>query len=70
MNYDLHVGSILGLPGKILAFFGALIGASLPVTGFLVWWGKRKKKKKPVAQKASQPKIASIKVAQQETVSL
>ncbi|MBZ4188072.1 PepSY-associated TM helix domain-containing protein [Niabella beijingensis] len=55
MNYDLHVGSILGLPGKILAFFGALIGASLPVTGFLVWWGKRKKKpvaiKLPVAAK-------------------
>lgn len=44
MNYDIHVGSILGLPGKIMAFFAALIGASLPVTGFLVWWGKRKKK--------------------------
>ncbi|MEI6950150.1 PepSY-associated TM helix domain-containing protein [Paraflavisolibacter sp. H34] len=46
MNYDIHVGSILGLPGKILAFFAALVGASLPVTGFLVWWGKRKKKPK------------------------
>jgi uncharacterized iron-regulated membrane protein len=61
MNYDIHVGSILGLPGKILAFFGALIGASLPVTGFLVWWGRKKKSKKgtvarkPQAAKASQP---------------
>lgn len=44
MNYDIHVGSILGFPGKMLAFFGSLIGASLPVTGFLIWWGKRRKK--------------------------
>lgn len=47
MNFDIHVGSILGLPGKILAFFAALIGASLPVTGVIIWLGKRKKKKKP-----------------------
>lgn len=49
MNYDIHVGSILGLPGKFIAFFAALTGASLPVTGFLVWWGKRKKKSKKKA---------------------
>jgi len=42
MNYDIHVGSILGLPGKVLAFFISLICASLPITGFLVWWNKRK----------------------------
>lgn len=45
MNYDIHVGQIWGLPGKILAFFASLIVASLPVTGFLVWWGRRNKKK-------------------------
>jgi len=44
MNYDIHIGSILGLPDKILAFFASLIGASLPITGFLIWWGKRNKK--------------------------
>ncbi|HVZ24749.1 MAG TPA: PepSY-associated TM helix domain-containing protein [Sediminibacterium sp.] len=43
MNYDIHVGAILGLPGKILAFCGSLIAASLPVTGFLLWRGRRKK---------------------------
>lgn len=42
MNYDMHVGAVLGLPGKLLAFFASLIAASLPVTGFLVWWGRRK----------------------------
>ncbi|MDQ0109455.1 putative iron-regulated membrane protein [Chitinophaga terrae (ex Kim and Jung 2007)] len=49
MNYDIHVGSILGLPGKFLAFFASLIGATLPVTGFIIWWGKGRKKKKPAA---------------------
>jgi uncharacterized iron-regulated membrane protein len=45
MNYDIHVGQILGLPGKIIAFLASLICASLPITGFIVWWGKRNKSK-------------------------
>jgi uncharacterized iron-regulated membrane protein len=45
MNYDIHVGQILGLTGKIIAFLVSLICASLPVTGFIVWLGKRKKPK-------------------------
>jgi uncharacterized iron-regulated membrane protein len=46
MNYDIHVGQIAGLPGKIIAFIASLISASLPVTGFIIWLGKRKKKPK------------------------
>jgi len=46
MNYDIHTGAVLGLPGKILAFFASLIIASLPVTGFIIWWGKKRKKRK------------------------
>lgn len=46
MNYDLHTGAIWGLPGKILMFFASLIAASLPVTGFWIWWGRNHKKKK------------------------
>lgn len=53
MNYDIHVGSILGFPGKVLAFLSSLIGASLPVTGFLVWWGKRNKKDKKKTPKTA-----------------
>jgi uncharacterized iron-regulated membrane protein len=45
MNYDIHVGAILGLPGKILAFFASLLCASLPVTGIYIWWGRRNKKR-------------------------
>lgn len=44
-NYDIHVGSILGIWGKILAFIGSLACASLPVTGFLVWYGRKVKTK-------------------------
>ncbi|BAV05068.1 Uncharacterized iron-regulated membrane protein [Filimonas lacunae] len=43
MNYDIHVGAIAGLPGKILAFIASLIAASLPVTGVMLWWGRRNK---------------------------
>ena len=46
MNYDIHVGQIAGLPGKIIAFLASLICASLPITGFIIWLGKRKKKPK------------------------
>ncbi|SMB85445.1 PepSY-associated TM helix domain protein [Hymenobacter roseosalivarius DSM 11622] len=45
-NYDIHTGQILGLGGKIVAFLVSLISASLPVTGTLVWWGRRNKPKK------------------------
>jgi uncharacterized iron-regulated membrane protein len=44
MNYDIHIGAIGGLVTKILAFCASLIAASLPVTGFLIWRGRRKKK--------------------------
>lgn len=44
MNYDIHVGAVLGLPGKVLAFFASLVAASLPVTGLYIWWGRRRKK--------------------------
>ena len=47
MNYDIHVGAILGLTGKIIAFFASLIAASLPITGIIIWLGKKKKSKKP-----------------------
>ncbi len=43
MNYDIHVGAIGGLAGKILAFLASALIASLPLTGFLIWWGRRKR---------------------------
>ncbi|MET4142806.1 putative iron-regulated membrane protein [Pedobacter sp. UYP1] len=46
MSYDLHTGQILGTTGKIIAFMSSFICASLPLTGFLFWRGKRKDKRK------------------------
>lgn len=51
MNYDIHVGAVLGLTGKIIAFLASLVAASLPVTGFYIWWGRRKKNKKTAGTK-------------------
>ena len=43
LNYDIHVGSVLGLTGKIIAFLTSLLIATLPITGFMIWYGRRKK---------------------------
>ncbi|WP_203255939.1 PepSY-associated TM helix domain-containing protein [Hyunsoonleella ulvae] len=46
MNYDIHIGAIGGIAGKIIAFLVSLLTASLPVTGTLLWYGRHYKKKK------------------------
>lgn len=58
----IHEGSIWGLPTKILAFIASLISASLPVTGFYIWWGRRAKNKKqsvsnPTGRAGRRPKM-------------
>lgn len=50
MNYDIHIGAIAGLPGKIMAFAASLVAASLPITGFLIWRGRKKKNKKSLTK--------------------
>ncbi|MGV3704932.1 MAG: PepSY-associated TM helix domain-containing protein [Arcticibacter sp.] len=45
INYDLHVGSIGGITTKIIAFLVCMISASLPITGLIIWLGKKKKAK-------------------------
>lgn len=69
MNYDIHIGAILGLPGRILVFFATLIGASLPITGFIIWWNKRKKKKKKPKGKAAVKAVQKHPVAPSKKVS-
>ncbi|MDR6922589.1 PepSY-associated TM helix domain-containing protein [Chryseobacterium sp. 2987] len=45
-NYDLHTGSILGMTGRFLYLFAGIIAASLPITGFIIYLNKKKKKPK------------------------
>ncbi len=39
--YNIHVGAILGLPGRIAACLAALILAALCITGPWMWWKRR-----------------------------
>ncbi len=41
----LHTGEIIGLSSIIVYFIVTLIGALLPLTGFLIWWNRARKLK-------------------------
>jgi len=38
MNYDIHLGRIAGLPGRIAVFLASLVAARLPINGARLWW--------------------------------
>lgn len=60
-NKDIHTGRIYGWPTQILAVLACLICASLPITGFLIWLGKRKKTKKAAGgHKGNAPKLRIV----------
>lgn len=42
-NYALHVGSVLGMPSKIVWLVTCLILMTSPVTGVWMWWERRPK---------------------------
>lgn len=54
-NYDLHTGSILGLTGRIIYFLAAIIATSLPITGFIIYLNRKKKKPKHKKNKIVYP---------------
>ncbi|AZA76585.1 peptidase [Chryseobacterium sp. G0186] len=45
-NYDLHTGSLFGITGRIIYLLAGIIAASLPITGFIIYFNKKKKKPK------------------------
>lgn len=51
--FPIHTGSIWGWPTKVLALIVALITATLPVTGMVIWVGRKFKKKKVVRKNAA-----------------
>lgn len=56
-NFGLHTGYIGGLTTKIIYFLASLICATLPITGFYVWWYKRTKKPKTL-KRIKKPQLA------------
>ncbi|MGG7662421.1 PepSY-associated TM helix domain-containing protein [Dyadobacter sp. BHUBP1] len=51
--FPIHTGSIWGWPTKVPALIVALITATLPVTGMVIWVGRKFKKKKVVRKNAA-----------------
>lgn len=39
--YDIHLGNLGGFWGRLLVSFTSLVMASLPITGFVIWYSKR-----------------------------
>lgn len=39
----IHTGELFGTLSKIIYFIACLLATSLPVTGIIIWWGKRNK---------------------------
>lgn len=56
--FPIHTGSIWGWPTKVLALIVALITATLPVTGVVIWVGRKFKKKEKVVRKNAAPHTA------------
>jgi uncharacterized iron-regulated membrane protein len=66
-NKELHTGAFFGLFGKILAFLASLVAASMPVTGFAIWWGRKSKKKNPAMAKRAPVQKMMVATKQAET---
>jgi uncharacterized iron-regulated membrane protein len=52
--YPVHVGSIAGLPGRIVAFLACVAGVTFPVTGVILWLNRLKKNAKKDQRSRSQ----------------
>ncbi|MFN7120337.1 MAG: PepSY-associated TM helix domain-containing protein [Saprospiraceae bacterium] len=50
--YPIHVGSIAGLPGRIIAFLACLAGVTFPITGVIMWINRLQKKKQQKQRKS------------------
>jgi len=55
---SLHTGDIFGQFTKFLWFVACLIATSLPITGTLIWWNRRQKKRKMKTQKVRTTQLA------------
>lgn len=61
--YAIHIGSIYGLPTKILAVIACLLIVAMSVTGAAMWWIRRPQGKTGFPAKPKSPKPASWLIA-------
>lgn len=57
--YDLHLGKYFGIWSKILAFLSCILGASLPITGYILYFKRLAKRKR---SRSSLVDFATVKV--------
>jgi len=43
INRFIHTGELMGWPLQLLYLLACLVGTSLPITGTIIWWKKRRK---------------------------
>lgn len=55
LQFPIHSGRILGLPGRILIAVTGVAVAMLSITGVVVWWKKRAGRKARAAKQAAKP---------------
>ena len=55
-----HTGSIWGTPSKIIAFIVCLFGTTFPITGFIMWYNRTRKKKKRQAYPVPQEEVEFV----------
>jgi uncharacterized iron-regulated membrane protein len=60
--WQLHMGTWMGQIGKFFTFLCGLICTALPITGFLIWWnrGRKKKRKHGAAPRHKNKKAETI----------
>jgi uncharacterized iron-regulated membrane protein len=49
--YPIHVGSIAGIPGRIIAFLACIAGVTFPITGVIMWINRLRKKERKKLRK-------------------
>ncbi|MFC3880502.1 PepSY-associated TM helix domain-containing protein [Algoriphagus namhaensis] len=59
----LHTGEIFGQVSKFIWFLACLIATSLPITGTLIWWNKRKKKPSSSRRKVGRSSTRKMEMA-------
>jgi uncharacterized iron-regulated membrane protein len=60
--FPIHTGSLFGWPTKIIAFICSLVAATLPVSGLLIYLGRKKKKKTANKNYLPKRKVSTISI--------
>lgn len=58
--HALHLGTVGGLTTEIIAFVAALLAASFPITGFIMWWPRWSRQRRHLPPPPTERELPSI----------